>query len=74
MRRAWKRKPVTEQGMLIYNIRKTYELTQKQLADILGTTQSTVSNWETGRTVKMHPLLWKAICKNFDLERVRNGK
>lgn len=33
-------------------LRKQHGLTQQQLADLMGTTQTTINRWETG----MHPI------------------
>ncbi len=35
-------------GRLLYNLRKEKNLTQKQVADLLGISPKTVSKWETG--------------------------
>ena len=37
--------------MDVREVRKCYGLTQRQLADILGMTQSTVAEWERERRV-----------------------
>ena len=36
-------------GALIARIRKEKELTQKQLADMIGVSNATISKWETGK-------------------------
>lgn len=71
MKAKWKRRNISEKGLIVYNIRKSHKMTQKQFADLLGTTQSTISNWETGRTYRISPYWWKTICENFgaDVER-----
>lgn len=40
-------------GSIIEEKRKEKNLTQEQLAEMLGTTKSTVSRWESGKLEKM---------------------
>lgn len=55
-----KRDP-TPDGCTIIKIRKSLGLTQKQFAERIGTTQSTISNWETFRVSKVNRYWRKAI-------------
>ncbi len=55
-----KRDP-TPDGCVIRKIRESLGLTQKQFAERIGTTQSTVSNWESFRVRKVHSYWRKAI-------------
>lgn len=68
MRSKGRRPPVTVHGVVIYNIRKSHHLTQKQFAKLIGTTQGTVSNWEIGRTKRIPRFWWKAIKKHFGVD------
>jgi DNA-binding transcriptional regulator YiaG len=36
-------------------------LTQKQLAEALGVTETTVRNWEAGRSYRTHPVQYKTL-------------
>ena len=38
-------------GKFIHDLRKEKELTQKQLADLVGVSDKTISKWETGRGI-----------------------
>ena len=46
-------------GKFIYDLRKKYNLTQKELADKLNVTAQTVSKWKNGRGVPDIELLKK---------------
>ncbi|WP_088890510.1 helix-turn-helix transcriptional regulator [Leptolyngbya ohadii] len=49
---------------LLVQIRKSRNLTQKQVADCVCVTDQTVSNWETGRSEpKLTPKQTLALCK-----------
>ena len=47
-------------------LRLEKELTQKQLADVLCTSEDCISAWETGRTEPYIEMICK-ICKYFDV-------
>ena len=49
----------------IYDLRKKYNLTQKELADKLNVTAQAVSKWENGRGVPDIELLEKNYVKNL---------
>ena len=53
-------------GKFISLLRKEKELTQKQLADILGVTDKAVSRWETGKNYPDIELL-EVISKTFNV-------
>ena len=55
------RREPTKDGLLIKHIRKKLGLKQHEFAERIGTTQSTISNWETFRVRKVHIYWWKAI-------------
>lgn len=46
--RQRRNKPITVYGRFLKWVGFHYNLTQKQLADIMGVTQSTISNWQIG--------------------------
>lgn len=53
---------VTEEprmGEAVRNFRARYSLTQAELASLIGTTQVSVSRWETGETEIAHPVMLK---------------
>lgn len=68
-------------GKFIYDLRKKYNLTQKELADKLNVTAQAVSKWENGRGVPDIELL-KKLSEEFDVsiaeliegEEKNNGK
>ena len=53
-------------GQRIKEMRKSEKLTQKQLAEILNTSQSTVSAYESGRTLILTAFLCE-ICEYFNV-------
>ena len=53
-------------GKFIYDLRKKYNLTQKELADKLNVTAQAVSKWENGRGVPDIELL-KKLSEEFDV-------
>ena len=53
-------------GKFIYDLRKKYNLTQKELADKLHVTAQAVSKWENGRGVPDIELL-KKLSEEFDV-------
>lgn len=52
-------------GNNIKSIRKKHKLTQKDLADIFNTSQSTISAYESGKTLVLTPFAY-SICKHFN--------
>ena len=49
---------------MIKNLRTKAKITQKQVADGLGLTVGTVSNWESGRKhLRLDPLQMLTLCK-----------
>lgn len=60
---------------IIKNIRKKNNLTQKELANILGVTYQAVSKWETGKNIPDITILCLISEKfNIDLEELLLGK
>jgi DNA-binding XRE family transcriptional regulator len=49
-------------GEKIMNLRKRLKLTQRQVAQAIGVTDQTVSNWEQGYTSKANPAQTLALC------------
>lgn len=62
-------------GKVIREIRKSNNLTQKDLADKYGVTYQAVSKWENGKNIP-DIILLKQICKDFNinLEDVLDGE
>ncbi len=73
--KGW-RNPTTELGKAIYKIRQTNHLTQKEFAEVIGTRQGVVSNWESGRIERISKYWGKVILEKFgvDLRKVNDGK
>ena len=62
---------------MITEIRKEAGLTQRQLAEQMGVTVTTVSNWETGlRKPALTPLKMFQLCKilGCSLEQLANAE
>ncbi|MFO0052554.1 MAG: helix-turn-helix domain-containing protein [Dolichospermum sp.] len=58
---------------MIKNLRTKAKVTQKQVADALGLTVGTVSNWESGRKhLRLDPSEMLLLCKilNCSLEQL----
>lgn len=53
-------------GLNIYELRKKHNLTQKELAEKLNTTQSTISSYENGKTILLTAFLCD-ICTQFKI-------
>ena len=53
-------------GIRLKEIRKMKKLTQKQLADILNTSQSTISSYEKGNSLILTAFLYQ-ICHDFNV-------
>ena len=49
-------------GKFIHDLRKEKELTQKQLADLVGVSDKTISKWETGRGIPDTAIM-NELCK-----------
>jgi DNA-binding transcriptional regulator YiaG len=48
----------------LMRLRRKRSLTQKQLGDALGVTETTVRNWESGRSIpKLTPVQFKKLLK-----------
>ena len=55
-----------ETGIRLRNIRKSMKISQKQLANPLNTTQSTISAYENGKTLILSAFLYQ-ICKKYSI-------
>ena len=55
----------------LVSLRKKAGLSQRQLADALGVTESTIANWENGRH-KPRLLFWqfKAFCQALGIQKI----
>jgi len=53
-------------GKFLANERKKKEYTQKQLADVLGVSDKTISKWETGKSIPDIAML-NALCKTLNI-------
>lgn len=51
----------TDLGQIIRHIRKKEGLSQQQLADMAGTTQTLIGNYERGVTMPLHHTLMKIL-------------
>ena len=49
-------------GKFIHDLRKEKDLTQKQLADLVGVSDKTISKWETGRGIPDTAIM-NELCK-----------
>lgn len=54
-------------GIYISNCRKEKNLTQAQLAEILGVSDKSISRWENGRTMP-DISLYEPLCKALDIQ------
>lgn len=53
-------------GEKIYNLRKIKKLSQEDLAELIGVTRQTISNWELGET-SPNPLQLKQLSKTLNI-------
>ena len=53
-------------GCFIAEKRRAKNLTQEQIAELLGVSNKTVSKWETGKTMPDYDLI-ELLCKELDL-------
>lgn len=53
-------------GKFIANLRKERKITQQELADKLGVSEKTISNWENGRNMP-DMSLYKPLCEEFGI-------
>lgn len=53
-------------GENIYNLRKEKKLSQEQLAELVGVTRQTISNWELGETAP-NPEQLKLLSKTLNV-------
>lgn len=62
-------------GIFISEERKKKNLTQQELADLLGVSEKTIGNWEHARCMPDHSM-FKLICEEFNisLDELFNGK
>lgn len=56
----------TDFANTIYNIRKERDITQKELADLIGVSDRTISKWENGSTVPDLETI-KKLCKELEI-------
>lgn len=56
-----------EIGKFISSCRKEKELTQTQLAEILGVSDKSISRWENGKTMP-DLSLYESLCKTLDIQ------
>ena len=56
----------TDFANTIYNIRKKRDITQKELADLIGVSDRTISKWETGSTVPDLETI-KKLCNELEI-------
>ena len=68
MKAKWKRRNISEKGLIVYNIRKSHKMTQKQFADGIGVKRGTVSNYEVGRNIPTETVQ-KMICRVYGVRR-----
>jgi DNA-binding transcriptional regulator YiaG len=56
--------PEKSESSPLMRLRRKRSLTQKQLADALGVTETTIRNWESGRSIpKLTPVQFKKLLK-----------
>ncbi|AGY56642.1 transcriptional regulator [Gloeobacter kilaueensis JS1] len=63
----------------VAELRKGANLTQRQLADLVGVTEATIANWETGRSglewfVRLDRLCKALRCAPVDLYRIEESQ
>lgn len=58
-------------GKILNNIRKKHKLTQKDIADILNTSQSTISSYERGETLVLTIFIYNIAHKfNYSVDKL----
>ena len=60
---------MTNFSLKIYNTRKSKNLTQKEMADLLKVRQTTISTWETGKVIPPIPMIFN-IANVLDLKAI----